>query len=80
MEIRRGMEKATKQSLAAIATAARANGAQSPEESLYSRLQIPAAAGCVVTQRPIQSAKPTDLTPGTPMTPAQVARTILEDK
>jgi len=77
MEIRRGMEKATKASLAAIATAARGNGAQSAEEILYTRLQIPAATGCVVTQRPIQSAKPTDQTPGTPMTPAQVARMIL---
>lgn len=77
MEIRRGLEKATKQSLALIANTARANGAKSAEELLYSRLQIPTAAGEVVTQskprlRPEKKAQ-------APMTPAQVARMLLEE-
>ena len=37
--IRRGLEKATRLSIAAISVEARANGAKSAEESLYSRLQ-----------------------------------------
>jgi putative transposase len=52
MEIRRGLEKAAKSTLRAIAGAARANGAQSAQESLYSRLQLPSpAAGPVISQR-----------------------------
>ena len=51
MEIRRGLEKATRQSIATISAQARANGAKSAEEALYSRLRIPAAAGEVITQR-----------------------------
>lgn len=51
MEIRRGLEKAAKGSIAAIARQARANGARSAEEMLYDRLQLPADGGEVVTQR-----------------------------
>jgi len=77
MEIRRGLEKATRQSLQAIEIAARANGAKSAEEMLYSRLQLPAAAGEVITHRKPRLA-PTQKA-AAPMTPAQVARSLMED-
>lgn len=78
MSIRRGMEKATKSSLAAIAAAARSNGAKSAEENLYGRLQLPAPSGApVVTQRKPRLAPKTPA--AAPMTPAEVARTLLED-
>ena len=51
MEMRRGMEKAVRQSLAFIESTARANGAKSPEEYLRSRHQLPATAGIVISQR-----------------------------
>lgn len=51
MSIRRGLEKATKQTLKAIEVAARAGGAQSAEEMLYGRLQLPAASGSVISHR-----------------------------
>jgi putative transposase len=51
MEIRRGLEKATKTTLRAIATAARSNGARSAEEMLYDRLQLPASTTPVISQR-----------------------------
>jgi len=51
MEIRRGLEKAQKGALKAIAAGARGLGARSAEEMLYGRLQLPAATGAVITQR-----------------------------
>jgi hypothetical protein len=51
MEIRRGLEKATRQSLQAIAGAARANGARSAQELLYGRLALADGMASVVTQR-----------------------------
>lgn len=73
MEIRRGLEKATKQTLQTIEIAARANGAKSAEEMLYDRLQ-PAVVGGAITHRksrlaPVKRAE-------APMTPAQVAREL----
>jgi hypothetical protein len=77
METRRGLEKATRSTLKAIASAARANGAQSAQEILYGRLQLPATTGEVISQRKprMKADKPAEA----PMTPAQVARMILED-
>jgi hypothetical protein len=77
MEIRRGLEKATRSTLKAIAGAARANGAQSAQEMLYGRLQIPATTGEVISQRKprLRADKPAEA----PMTSAQAARSILED-
>ena len=77
MEIRRGLEKATKTTLRAIAGAARAKGARSAEEMLYDRLQIPASAGPVITQR--KPAHSRSRTTQKPMTPAAVARMLLEE-
>lgn len=51
MEIRRGLEKAAKATLRTIADAARGNGAQSAEEMLYGRLQLPASTAPVISQR-----------------------------
>jgi hypothetical protein len=76
MEIRRGLEKATKSTLRAIAGAARANGAQSAEEMLYSRLQLPASTTPVISQR-----KPRlrpDKTAVASPTAADIASNILE--
>jgi putative transposase len=77
MEIRRGLEKATKATLRGIAVTARANGARSAQELLYERLELPVAVGQVVTQ-PKMQARPKDR-PAPPMTAAQVARTLLEE-
>jgi hypothetical protein len=76
MEIRRGLEKATRQSLQVIAKAARANGARSAQELLYGRLQIPAAVDSVVTQskpklRPTKTAQ-------APSTAADIADSFME--
>ncbi len=77
MEIRRGLEKATKQSLRFIADSARASGARSAQEMLYDRLQLPATAQSLVTQAKIKAR----LQPGNavkvPMTPTEVAEMIL---
>ncbi|MGD1106939.1 MAG: helix-turn-helix domain-containing protein [Terracidiphilus sp.] len=77
MQTRRGLEKATRQTLGLIAATARANGAMSPEESLRSRHGLAGTPG-VITQR-----KPR-LTSGrkvaAPMTPTEVAQMILEMK
>lgn len=78
MEIRRGLEKATRATLRTIEAEARNNGAQSAEEALYSRLQLPRVASEVISQRK-QHIRP-DKTAEAPMTPAQVARMILEEK
>ncbi len=77
MEIRRGLEKNEKTKLHALMVAAQAAGAKSAEHSLYSRLQLPAAAGEVITHRkprlaPARKAE-------APMTPAEVARQLLND-
>jgi hypothetical protein len=77
MSIRRGLEKATKQSLRVISAMARANGAKSAEDMLYAQLEIPATTGEIVTQskprlRPEKKAQ-------APMTPAAVARMLLEE-
>lgn len=77
MEMRRGMEKTTKASLAVIATAARANGARSAEEMLYSRLQLPAATGAVITQRKSRLAP--DKHAVAPKSASEIANSILEE-
>ena len=67
MSTRRGLEKATRMTLRAIATEARSIGARSAEEMLYSRLQLPDNAGPVITQRRAKEeapAAPTRLVPG----------------
>ncbi len=76
MLTRRGLEKATKQTLKGIAAKARANGARSAEEMLYDRLQLPSGASTVITQgKPkLAAKKPAEA----PMTSAQVARSIIE--
>lgn len=78
MEIRRSLEKHTRASLGAIEIAARANGAKSAEEMLYDRLQLPASASApVITHRKPRLA-PTKKAEA-PMTPAAVARMLLEE-
>jgi hypothetical protein len=78
MEIRRGLEKATRGTLRAIEAEARNNGAQSAEEALYSRLELPRVASEVISHRKLHM-RP-DKAAEAPMTPAQVARMILEEK
>lgn len=80
METRRSLEKATRLSIQTIEAEARAVGAKSPEELLYDRLQLPAIAGNLITHRKPKPTNTNDLTPAAPMTPAQVARMILEGK
>ena len=75
MEIRRALEKNTKATLAAIAAAARGNGALSAQDSLYSRLQLPSAAGDAVTHRKAKFAPPTQKIER-PKTPDEVTRII----
>jgi transcriptional regulator with XRE-family HTH domain len=77
MEIRRGLEKATKSTLSAIARAARANGAQSAEDALYGRLQLPAAAGEVITHRKPRLAPVKRVE--RPKTPGEVIRELLAE-
>jgi len=76
MSIRRGLEKATRQSLAAIATAARGNGAGSAEDMLYKRLQLPAGNHDVITQR--KSRVQPDKKATAPSTAADIANSFLE--
>jgi len=77
MELRRGLEKATRLTIAAIAGEARAAGARNGEEMLFSRLQLPSNTSPVITQR-----KPR-LRPNhnavAPRTATQIAADILED-
>jgi putative transposase len=76
MEIRRGLEKATRSTLSAIATAARSNGARSAEEMLYDRLQLPATTAPVISQR-----KPRlrpDSTASAPSSASDIANSVLE--
>lgn len=75
MEIRRGMEKATKQSLRAIAGAARAKGARSAQELLYNHLELPAAVDQLVTQR--KPRRP-DKAAQAPATASDIASQFLE--
>lgn len=79
MAMRRGLLKATRQTHAEIAAAARGLGARNGEEMLFAKLQLPASTAPVITQRKPRIAKNT-AKPGAPMTPADVARTILEGK
>jgi hypothetical protein len=76
--IRRGLEKATRETLTAIARTARANGALSPVESMAARFRLPAGETGVdvITQRKpkLQSAEVTQ----SPATPAQASRILLE--
>jgi putative transposase len=51
MEMRRGLEKATRQTITAIASAARAQGVRSAVDELCSRPQLPAALDTLTTQR-----------------------------
>lgn len=77
MSIRRGLEKAAKTTLAGIAAAARTMGVKSAEELVYDQLQLPTADGTIVTQRKPRLAPKKVI--AAPMTPAQVARMLLED-
>jgi hypothetical protein len=76
MEMRRHLEKATRGTLTAIATTARANGARSAEEMLYGRLTLPANTGAVITQ-PKSHMRP-DKTAVAPATATEIAADILE--
>lgn len=90
MSTRRGLEKAARTTLQLISAKARENGAVSAEESLYSRLQLPASTsgvpedrstssgwtGPVITHRKEETSSGS--TPAQPMTPAQAARFVLE--
>ena len=76
MEIRRGLEKATKQSLSLIARAARAQGARSAEEKLYDRLQLPATAEDIITQHKPRARR--DSTAAAPKSAAEIASSFLE--
>jgi putative transposase len=66
---RRGLEKATRETLTTISRVARSNGAQSPLEAMASRLELPGDVAGIVTQRKSRLAprtiEPTnDLQPG----------------
>jgi hypothetical protein len=66
---RRGLEKATRQTLTTISRLARSNGAQSPLEAMASRLSLPGDVTGIVTQRKPRFAPETleptnDLQPG----------------
>lgn len=74
-EMRRGLEKAARQSLAIVESSARAIGVMSPEESLRSRHQLPANAGIIASQRKPKLA-PTKKAQA-PKTRAEVARELL---
>lgn len=76
MEIRRGLEKATRKSLAVIASAARAEGAKSKHELLQSRLQSAAGVDAAITKPKPRLAAPKV---AAPMTPDEVAHMILEE-
>lgn len=75
MEIRRGLEKATKTTLRSIARAARANGALSAEEMALNHLQLPASTAPVISQRKA-SLRP-DKTAVAPPSAADIASSIL---
>lgn len=51
MTIRHRLEKGTREAIALVSRAARANGAQSPLEAMDTRLQLPADTAGIVTQR-----------------------------
>jgi putative transposase len=76
MEIRRGLEKATKQSLRLIASAARAGGARSAQEMLYDRLQLTDAVETVITQRKLHTSSPDE--PQNTLAPGQAADRLAE--
>jgi len=66
---RRGLEKATRETLSTIGRVARSNGAQSPLEAMASRLSLPGDVTGIVTQRKHRFAPETleptnDLQPG----------------
>lgn len=76
MEIRRGLEKAAKGGLKFIESTARSLGAQSPEEMLRSRHQLPANTTPVISQR-----KPRlrpDKTAVAPASAMDIAKSVLE--
>ena len=67
--IRRGLEKATRETLSNISRVARTNGAQSPLEAMAARLALPADTGGIITQRkprlaPEPDGPQNDLVPG----------------
>jgi putative transposase len=76
MEVRRGLEKATKQTLGAIASAARSSGARSAQELLYQRLELPAAVDSLVTQRKSRQTSPRE--PENTLMPGQAADRLVE--
>jgi len=75
--MRRGLEKATRLSIAAISTEARANGAQSAEEALYTRLQLPDTTAPAIAHRPAHRARQ-DKIAVAPSTAADIANDFLE--
>jgi hypothetical protein len=76
-EIRRGLEKATRATITAISTEARANGAQSAEEALYTRLQLPDTTAPAIAHRPARRARQ-DKIAVAPSTAADIASQFLE--
>jgi hypothetical protein len=76
MQNRRGLEKATKETLRTIEAAARSLGALSAEEMLYKRLKLPAITGAVITQRKPRFRPERNAT--APLTAAEIAADFLE--
>jgi len=73
---RRGLERATRDTLKTIEVAARSLGAQSAEEMLYKRLKLPTITGSVITQQ-----KPRfrpERTATAPLTAAEIAADFFE--
>jgi hypothetical protein len=76
MEIRRGLEKATKTTLRSIARAARSGGAQSAEEMAYSNIQIPVTTAPIISQR--GQGRPNNNEPTNELIPGQGADRLAE--
>lgn len=69
---RRGLEKATRQTLSMISRVARSNGARSPLEAMASRLELPGDVTGIVTQRKPRLA-PQTLEPTNDLQPGELA-------
>jgi hypothetical protein len=72
---RRGLEKATRETLTTISRVARSNGALSPLEAMASRLELPGDVAGIVTQRKprLRPTKPI----AAPQTPAEFVEKLL---
>jgi putative transposase len=80
MATRRHLEKGTRETIAAISRGARQLGIVTPLEAMASRLKLPAGetGADIITQR--KAAPKAAKTTQKPMTPAAVARMLLEEK